>query len=185
MRNPLIGLVPVLMVVASVTAQEQTRAERKEDGRAQPTDQQRKMADLRQQLADLEDKAAAIQQAKNEQNAEYKVKVATLEAENKIKITNLDRDSQRTMTMAEHVNRELARLATEARNPQARDGAPSAERRGSGEPRSRRPVQPPDQGDASTKPAAEQMLDKVMKKLEEMDQRLMQVEARTRNSSRQ
>jgi hypothetical protein len=183
MRSPLISLVTLFLVVTGLAAQEPTPAERKEDGKAQPADVQRRMAELRSQLADLEEKLASIQQAKSEQNAEYKVKLATLEAENKIRIANLDRDNQRIMTMAERLNRDIVRLATEAQNQPAREGVPSPERRG--EPRGRRLVQPPDQGDASAKPTVEQMLDKVMKKLEEMDQRMMQVEARTRNTRRQ
>jgi len=181
MRKLLTSLVP-LFVVAGLTAQEPTPTVRKEEGTAPPMDVQRRTAELRKQLAGLEDKAAALQQARNEQIADYKVKLATLEAENKVKIANLDRDSQRIAAMAEHVNRELMRIVTQARNQPAGDGTQPPERRGFGEPRGRRAVQRSGQTDASARPTEEQMLDKVMKKLEEMDQRLRQVEARTRRN---
>jgi hypothetical protein len=183
MRTALSGLV-LLLAVVSLVAQEPAPTLRPPPTDPDQATAQRRMADLNARLVDLQAKAAAIRAAKDEQSAEYKVKLATLEAEHKTRLANLDRDHQRVSSAAEAVNMELVRLANETRAQQDREGG----RGRFGEPRPRRaadgagqPIPPPGLGDANAKPTVEQKLDQMMKKLEEMDQRMKRLEARTRN----
>jgi chromosome segregation ATPase len=178
----------MLLVVAGLAAQDATPTTPKPENKVEPpaADLHRRQIELARHLADVEEKMGAIQQAKNEQTAEYRVKLATLEAEHKTKLASLDRDIQRVSAAAEQINREMARLGAEANRQQTTEGRmPSSRPRGV--PRAgpagdvERPEGRPAGAATGPMPTADQKLDAIMQKLEQMEMRLRGLESKARS----
>jgi hypothetical protein len=190
----------LLLVVAGLTAQQPPAptVRKEEDQNAVPNPHTAAKPELAvaaeqteirraflQRLADLDEKGAALRQAKNELTNDYKVKLAELEADHKTKLARLDQSIQRMSSAAEQLQREYGRSA-EASHQQALIGAKPPGHAREDAPPTRRgdantgQLSLAGQADGNAKPSVEHKLDQMMKKLEQMEIRMTQLEGRLR-----
>jgi DNA repair exonuclease SbcCD ATPase subunit len=153
--------------------------------------------ELRKQLASLQDRLGQAEQARNDEDTDYKVKLASLEADHKTKIAKLEQEVRRVSAAIEQVQRHVGQLEAEEhrqadaarRSALANQRTKTLEMAPPGEKTTSKPpgVAPTEKkietpsDDAQPVKTVDQKLDAVLGKLEEMDRRIRQLETRSRN----
>jgi DNA repair exonuclease SbcCD ATPase subunit len=190
MRKVLVGL-PMLLVVAGLCAQDASTP-RPQDKPARTFDRDREWrepitepaAERRDAWGDAEartrraqgteERISTLQLRKNQMAAEHKMVLATIDAEYKVKVATLDRELLTASAELEQLHAEFQRANREQHRQQERQ---QRDPRSPAAPTDRPGAEPP-RGPAGGPGSAlaDQKLDAIMQKLEEMDARLRRLE---------
>jgi DNA repair exonuclease SbcCD ATPase subunit len=156
-------------------------------------DLQREWEGRMKQLRDAEDRQEAVNQQIGEENAEHKAKVASLDAEHRVKLAALEKEMLRAGAAVNAAQREANRLANEMNRRRMQAGGPPnfggvggfGARGGFGEIGGRggapfaqaKSENRPGMGRGAPGQTADQKLDAILAKLEQLEARLGRVEA--------